>query len=67
MADADLHLSSRRVGIALQGMLQRCRKAAMELFPTGMVLEAGEGGGGVGVWREGSEEERRRRGWGPLP
>ena len=65
MADGDLHLSSRRVGIALQGMLQRCPKAAMAVFPTGMVLGAGKGGGGGGgVWREGGEEERGREGGG---
>ena len=37
----------------------------MELFPKGMVLEAGKGGGGGGgVWREGGEEERGREGGG---
>ena len=50
-------------------------KAAMELFPKGTVFEAGERGGG-GVWREGGEEERGRRGgglcleetfWAPVP
>ena len=51
-------VTSRRVGIALQGMLQRCPKAAMELCPKVVVLEAGEGGGGGGAWKEGGEEER---------
>ena len=41
--------------LPLQGMLQRCRKAAMELFPKGTVLEGGEGSGGGGVSREGGE------------
>ena len=41
MADGDLHLSSRRVGIALQGMLQRCPKAAREVV---VVVRGGKGG-----------------------
>ena len=41
MADGDLHLSSRRVGIAFQGMLQRYLKAAMELFPKGRCWRLG--------------------------
>ena len=59
MADGDLHLSSQRVGIALQGKLQRCPEAAMELCPKGWRWRLGRDVVVV-VWRKGGEEERGR-------